>query len=312
MRGSSSGAMPAPVSRTRTTASLPSCAACSVHAPAGRRVLHRVVHEVGEHLPQAGAIDRHDEPVGDVGGQLRRHAPRRRPRTGPPSAGPVRPAAPARAAAPSCRSPPPRCPSACGASCRRDRLPPRTRPAPPACAARRRTRAPASAMPRRRVSGVRRSCATLSRAPRMPVTTRSMRSSIALTRPPSSPSASSGLRGRHPRVGAARAHDAAHRLGQVAHRLQARARDDGAASQGDDHHQREIDEQHAAEALQQLAAPLGALADLQQRAVGQPHRGHFQHVAAVAGVEFGPGLLAARAAACRVARGRSAATAAAC
>ena len=103
-----------------------------------------------------------------------------------------------------------------------------------------------------------------------------------------------GIRGRYPRVRPPRAHDAAHRLGECTYRLQARARDDGAASQGDHHHEREIDEEDAAEALEQFAASIGALADLQQRAVGQPHRGHFQHVAAVTGIEFGPGLLAAQ------------------
>ncbi len=119
-----------------------------------------------------------------------------------------------------------------------------------------------------------------------------MRSSIALTSPPNSPSASSGLDGGTRDVGAPGADDPADRVGELAHRLQTRPCDDRAPGEGDHHHEREVDEEHAPEALEQFAAPVGALADLQQRAIGKADRRDLQCIAVIADVEDGPCLLA--------------------
>ncbi len=64
MRGSSSGGMPMPVSRTLRIASPSSRCVAIVDPPASRRVLHRVVEQVGDHLSHPVAIDVDPELVG--------------------------------------------------------------------------------------------------------------------------------------------------------------------------------------------------------------------------------------------------------
>ena len=103
-----------------------------------------------------------------------------------------------------------------------------------------------------------------------------MRSSIALNSALSSSIASPVLAHRHARVGAAGRDDVADGADQPVDRPQRRSRDDDAAGEaGEDDGDRD-EERDGAEARQQLVAALGALADLEQRAVEQPHRRDFE------------------------------------
>ena len=101
------------------------------------------------------------------------------------------------------------------------------------------------------------------------------------------------VRRRHAHVGAPRADDAADGVGERAHGLQTGPGDDRTAGQGDHDHQRQVDDQHAAEATQQFEPAVRALAHLQERAVLQAHRRDLQDIAAIPCVELGPGLLTA-------------------
>ena len=80
----------------------------------------------------------------------------------------------------------------------------------------------------------------------------------------------------HSRVDAPGANDVSHRRDQLTDRLQRRARHDRAASQADRHDDERDDGEHVAKACEQCFAILGALADLEQRAVRQPRRRHLE------------------------------------
>ena len=67
MRGTSCAAMPMPVSATSMRTSRSSARALTVTRPARGRVLDRVVHQVGEHLPQPIAIAPHRQAGVDRG-----------------------------------------------------------------------------------------------------------------------------------------------------------------------------------------------------------------------------------------------------
>ena len=113
-------------------------------------------------------------------------------------------------------------------------------------------RSAASAMPRSRVIGVRRSCATLSSAPRMPAITASMRSSMALTSALSSSSASPVFCAGHARLGPAGPQDVAHRVGETRSGCSAERGQDGAAGEADDDQREQVKISDAAEAVQEL------------------------------------------------------------
>ncbi len=67
MRGNSSGGIPDPVSRTRSTARSPSrCTSTSI-CPSGGRVFDRVVKEIGPHLLEPHAIPMDHDIGADVG-----------------------------------------------------------------------------------------------------------------------------------------------------------------------------------------------------------------------------------------------------
>ncbi len=131
-----------------------------------------------------------------------------------------------------------------------------------------------SAPARRRVSGVRRSWATVSRAPRMPAINVSIRESMPLNRRASS-SNSSPLRptGDALADGAAFLDPLLDRGDQVAHRAHGAARQVIAAQEAGDDHQDHGAQDDPPQAAEQLAPVVVGLADLKQEPVGKP-QGH--------------------------------------
>ena len=279
MRGSSSAGMPGPVSRTRRTARVASRADLDVHAAAGRRVLHGVVDQVRRHLFEPGAIggdhdvgrrarrQRHAFRVRDVAVEIHgaRHDLRQR--------------APARGAAAS--SPLSASEMSISVlSITSTRSDSSTQSASPRGSGRTAARqspgggeaSAISAVPRSRVSGVRRSCETLSSAPRIAVTSPSILSSIVLNSDVSSSIASPVPVERDARVGSAGADDPLDGERQPANRKERRLRRQPAAGQRDDDDEQRDDAERGAEARQQVVARLGALADLHERAVGERRR----------------------------------------
>ena len=235
-----------------------------VDASARVGVLHGVLDQVREHLPQPGA-------VGDD--RQRRIDPSRRSRCRGPR--------PRRRAATAPRRPPPRRAPCSGVS----RIVPvsasemsisavsvaLTRSASSSAGASPSRSAAGSSLAaallsatlRNRVSGVRRSCATLSSAPRMPRDERSMRASISLMLAPSRSSGSRVPRVGDARVEAAGLEDRVRRGLERAHRRQRRrSATRGAAGDGDDGDDDADLDGAGAEAAEQLVADVRAASDL--------------------------------------------------
>ena len=152
----------------------------------------------------------------------------------------------------------------------------------------------ASATLRKRVSGVRRSCATLSMAPRMPLTSDWMRSSISLTRAPSSSSGSCefliGTRASNWPVCRI---DRTVRLERTQRRQRGTRQQEPAGHRGDGDQRQDL-EAARAEAPQQLVADVRAAPHLHHHAVRQHHRADFQHGAIGQAAERGPARRAHR------------------
>jgi hypothetical protein len=66
---------------------------------------------------------------------------------------------------------------------------------------------------------------------------------------------------------------------------------DGAAGETDEDQRQHVEQEHPPEPRQQLRAPLGAHADLKQRAVAEPDRRHFEDHSLLSGIERAPRLL---------------------
>ena len=174
------------------TASRAVAAGLHLDPAAGRRVLDRVVQEVGHDLPHPVAVGGDAHSGGALGCPGECPCLPRPPHRGSRRRGRPPPARGARARAAWRRLRPPRCPSRCRAS---PPPAPPPRDSPPAPRADRAHPLPCAGPPRRRprsrIIGVRRSWATLSSEPRMAAIRASMRSSRALTCAPSSSSGSS-------------------------------------------------------------------------------------------------------------------------
>ena len=166
-----------------------------------------------------------------------------------------------------------------------------------------------SATLRNRVNGVRRSCATLSSASRMPRTSRSMRASIVLMLRAEPIERIAGAAGGDPRVEASGFEDRVRRGLEGAHRRQRHVADEGAAGDGDDGDDHADLDGAVAEAGEHLVADPRAASDLDDEAVRQPAGADLEGTAVDRVGDLDPGL--ARGAFVERRRGRSRSTPAA-
>ena len=127
-----------------------------------------------------------------------------------------------------------------------------------------------SAAPRSRVSGVRRSCETLSSASRMPGNQPFDLVEHLVEQPRQLVDLIVVRTDGHAFVGLTGGDDATHRRGQLPDRPKRRLRGQPAAGERDDDDRERHEAERGAEAREQVLARLGALPDLHERAVEQP------------------------------------------
>ena len=140
-----------------------------------------------------------------------------------------------------------------------------------------------SAMPRRRVTGVRRSCATLSSAFFMPAIKASIFANIWLNRTTSSFELVTRLIGGNPSVEAAGIDDRSRHRAEITDRPQGAKSQKCSAGHADENHGDDRRQQRFAKTFQHFFAILDALTHLQQFFVCESDRGDLQQAAVFSG-----------------------------